>query len=94
MVRRQPYLHNNEMYISQDINNSTKEMIIDNFDEENTYDKKNIEDKLFKDLGDNFQFEQSMRNFYATANTTIPNNQGEFANFCYGDMISCKEVKD
>lgn len=77
--------------ISQDINNSTKEMIIDNFDEENTYDKKNIEDKLFKDLGDNFQFEQSMRNFYATANTTIPNNQGEFANFCYGDMISCKE---
>ena len=32
-----------------------------------------------------------MWNWYATPNTTIPNDQDGFANFCYGDMISCKE---
>jgi hypothetical protein len=32
-----------------------------------------------------------MRNFYSTPNTTIPNDQKAFAEFCYGDMISCKE---
>tara|TARA_B100000902_G_C27194553_1_gene855745 strand:- start:92 stop:925 length:834 start_codon:yes stop_codon:yes gene_type:complete len=72
--------------ISEKINDSVKEMVVNNFD-----DSKNVKDKLFNDLGDNFQFEQSMRNFYTTANTNVPNNQGDFAKFCYGDMISCKE---
>ena len=72
--------------IAEQINESTREMIVKNFDNDQT-----VEDKLFKDLGDNFEFEQSMRNFYTTANTTIPNSQGDFAKFCYGDMISCKE---
>ena len=71
--------------IKEQINDSTKNMIVNNFQDES------VRDKLFTDLGDNFQFEQSMRNFYTTPNTTIPNNQGEFARFCYGDMISCKE---
>ncbi len=47
--------------------------------------------KLFNSLGDSFQFEQSMRNFYTMPSTQIPNDQGEFADFCYGNMISCKE---
>lgn len=50
-----------------------------------------IADKLFSDLGDNFNFEQSMRPFYSNANTEIPNDQNAFAEFCYGSMISCKE---
>ena len=50
-----------------------------------------IDKRLFQDLGDQFQFDQSMRQFYATASTQIPNDQGAFAQFCYGDMISCKE---
>ena len=50
-----------------------------------------IADKLFGDLGDELDFEQSMRPFYSTANTTIPNDQKGFAEFCYGDMVSCKE---
>lgn len=50
-----------------------------------------IADKLFGDLGDEIDFEQSMRPFYSTANTTIPNDQKGFAEFCYGDMVSCKE---
>ena len=47
--------------------------------------------RIFKDLGENIDFEQSMRQFYTTASTTIPNNQDEFAKFCYGNMSSCKE---
>jgi hypothetical protein len=47
--------------------------------------------RIFKDLGENYDFEQSMRQFYTTASTTIPNGQNEFAKFCYGNMPSCKE---
>jgi len=54
-------------------------------------DQPNITDKLFKDLGEQFTFEQSLQPFYSTANTTIPNDQSGFADFCYGSMVSCKE---
>lgn len=53
--------------------------------------KKNLDPKLFQDLGDNIEFDSSMRSFYATANTQIPNDQKAFAEFCYGGMKSCKE---
>tara|TARA_B100001540_G_C15713284_1_gene599604 strand:- start:604 stop:1194 length:591 start_codon:yes stop_codon:yes gene_type:complete len=65
------------------INERTKEMITKNLD--------TTESKLFKDLGDNMEFEHSMRSWYATPNTQIPNNQKLFADFCYGDMTSVKE---
>lgn len=71
--------------VEQDINNTTKEFIKKQFDDPD------IDSKLFGDLGDNFQFDQSMRNWYSTANTTVPNDQKTFAEFCYGDMVSCKE---
>jgi len=58
---------------------------------ENNFSDPNIDERLFKDLGDAFDFDNSMRTFYATANTKIPNDQDAFAEFCYGDMISCKE---
>jgi hypothetical protein len=47
--------------------------------------------KLFKDLGDSLAFENTMRNFYSMPNTTIPNDQKAFAEFCFGEMTSCKE---
>jgi hypothetical protein len=47
--------------------------------------------RMFKDLGENMEFEQSMRQFYTTASTTIPNKQDDFGQFCYGNMPSCKE---
>jgi hypothetical protein len=50
-----------------------------------------IRKKLFTDLGDNFDFEQSMRPFHSNPATEIPNDQTAFAEFCYGGMISCKE---
>jgi len=52
---------------------------------------KTLDPKLYKNLGDNLTFENSMRNFYAMPNTQIPNNQKDFALFCYGNMPSCKE---
>ena len=54
-------------------------------------DQPDITDKLFKSLGDQFEFEQSLRPFYSNPSTTIPNDQQSFAEFCYGSMISCKE---
>ena len=51
----------------------------------------NIADKLFKDLGEQFIFEQSLQPFYSNPGTTIPNDQAGFADFCYGSMVSCKE---
>jgi hypothetical protein len=50
-----------------------------------------ITDKLFRDVNDQLTFEQSMRPFTSNPSTTIPNDQGAFAQFCYGSMISCKE---
>ena len=52
---------------------------------------KSKDDRLFKNLGDNLAFQHSMRNFYSMPNTQIPNGQKDFANFCYGNMPSCKE---
>ena len=46
--------------------------------------------KLFSDLGDNLSFEGSMRNFYSMPNTSIPNSQEKFAEFCYGDTGYCR----
>jgi hypothetical protein len=82
--------------VEKDINDKTIQFVInnqtkDNDNNDNYKDKNDINDKLFKDLGDNFQFDQSMRSWYATPNTTIPNDQKSFADYCYGGMISCKE---
>jgi hypothetical protein len=54
-------------------------------------DQPDIADKLFKDLGEQLVFEQSLRQFNSNPSTTIPNDQGAFADFCYGSMVSCKE---
>jgi len=53
-----------------------------------------IVEKLFTDLGDKLVFEQSMQQFVSNPATTIPNDQTAFAEFCYGNMISCKEGND
>lgn len=76
--------------VEKNINEKTEEFIVSNFD-----DDPKIKKKLFSNLGDSFEFEQfAQHNFYATPNTQIPNNQKEFAEFCYGDMISAKEGND
>ena len=54
-------------------------------------DQPNISDKLFRDLGEQYVFEQSLRQFTSNPSTTIVNYQTGFADFCYGSMTSCKE---
>ena len=71
--------------VEEKINQEAKNMIIKNFGDPE------IENKLFKDLGDSINFDQSMRSWYPMPNTQIPNDQKSFADFCYGDMPSCKE---
>lgn len=72
--------------VEDEINKATQAMVIDNFN-----DKEGIDERLFQDLGDNFLFNRSMIQFNSNPNTQIPNDQESFAEFCYGDMISCKE---
>ena len=72
--------------VKNSINEETKNFIVSNFDNND-----NIKKNLFSNEVDNFEFEQSMRQFYTTANTRVPNNQTEFARFCYGNMASCKD---
>jgi len=73
-------------FVNADILGQAKEFV-----KQANPDQPDIADKLFKDLGEEFQFEQSMRPFYSNAATTIPNDQQAFADFCYGSMVSCKE---
>ena len=78
--------------VEKKINKSTKDYVVDNtFSDESAKQKEYIRRKLFSDLGDSYTFDYSMRNFYTNPNTTIPNDQEGFANFCFGDMISAKE---
>ena len=72
--------------VKDDILIQTKKMI-----QETNKTQPDIINKLYKDLDEELSFEQSLRPFYSTSSTTIPNDQGAFAEFCYGSMISCKE---
>ena len=54
--------------------------------------KSNVQDeRLFISMDDEMQLDYSMRNFYTTPNTEIPNAQTKFAEWCYGDMPSRKD---
>jgi len=82
-----PPAFNPEVY--EDITKSTKRMV-QNLNPE----IKNTNKQLFGGLGENFELDQSMRIFNSTANTKIPNDQGAFADFLYGNMPSCKDGDD
>lgn len=53
--------------------------------------KESLPKDVTKGINNEMDLEYSMRNFYTTASTTIPNDQEGFGKFCYGDMISAKE---
>ena len=72
--------------IEKNINNVSKNPSLSN--------KLTDNNKLFRDLGDNLNFEHTMRNFQTMPHTQIPNNQRSFAEFCYGNMASCKDGDD
>jgi hypothetical protein len=71
--------------VEADLNEKTKQFIANNFDDPA------IDERLFNDLGDNFTFEQSMRAWNPMPSTTIPNDQKAFTDYCFGDMIACRD---
>ena len=79
-----PPSFNTEVY--EDINVATKKMV-------QTLNPgiKNTNKQLYGDLGEQFEFDQSQWSFYSTPNTKIPNDQGAFADYLYGDMPSCRD---
>jgi hypothetical protein len=72
--------------IDEDIVRNTKKMV-----QHLNPGIKNTSKQLFGDLYNNFELDQSNRAFYSTANTKVANDQGAFADFCYGFMPSAKE---
>ena len=72
--------------IETEINAATQKATVDSFN-----DRSGVDERLFRDLGDSLEFDRSMIGFNATANTQIPNDQGGFADYCYGGMQSAKE---
>ena len=77
--------------VEKDINKSTEGYVVLDFEPRNMTEAEKLQKKLFADLGDKYEFDDSMRTFYTNPNTTIPNDQKGFAEFCFGDMISCKQ---
>ena len=78
-----PPSFNTQVY--EDITNNTKKMI-----QSLNPGIKNTNKQLFGDLGEKFEFDQSMSRFYSTPNTKVANDQGAFAEYLYGDMPSCR----
>lgn len=72
--------------VENNINEKTKDFVVEQF----SGDPK-IRELLFGDMVESVVFDQSMRNFYATPSTTVPNDQGAFAQFLYGGHTTCKE---
>ena len=77
--------------VEKEINHSTEAAAVIDFEPKTISEAEKLRKKLFADLGDKYEFDDSMRSFYTNPNTTIPNDQKGFAEFCYGGMISCKE---
>jgi hypothetical protein len=76
--------YNKDVY--NEINDKTQTFVSNDID-----DDKKTRDKLYRDIGDTWEFEQSMRSWYTTPNTQVPNDQESFTDFCFGDMKSCKD---
>ena len=72
--------------VHSNINSSAKKMV-----QQVNKSNPDIDQRIFGSLGENFDFDTSMRQFNSTANTRIVNDQGAFAQFLYGNMPSCKD---
>jgi hypothetical protein len=76
--------------VNTEIVENVKEMVRQ-INKDNTDISDPKKDRLFRNLGENLLFEQSLRSYYSMPNTTIAGDQRAFAEYCYGNMISCKE---
>jgi hypothetical protein len=79
-----PPSFNTEVY--ENINKATKKMV-----QQLNPGIKNTNKQLYGDLGEKFEFDQSQWYYYSNPNTKIPNDQGSYAEYLYGNMPSSKE---
>ncbi len=68
------------------INEKAKQFILSNNRDNNEIHK------TFENLGNELDFEQSMRQFYINPSTTIPNSQDDFLKYCYKSLHSEKPL--
>ncbi len=73
--------------VEESINTAAKKFILQENKDNNEIST------IFNGLGDKLEFEQSMRQFYTTPNTTIPNNTEDLLKYLYGDLPSEKPLK-
>ena len=52
---------------------------------------KNTNKQLYGDLKGNYDLDNSLMQFYSTANTRVTNDQGAYGEYLYGGMYSAKE---
>lgn len=71
--------------VEKTINKSVKEFI------EKPFNDKNINKKLFNNVGDEMMFNRSMLPWNSMPNTQIPSDFNAYKEFVYGNMISGKE---
>ena len=83
---RAPALPSFDPKVEKEINDKTKDFVTEQFNSD-----PKIRELLFSDLVETIKFDDSMRNFHSMPSTSLPNDQGAFAQFCYGDQPSCKE---
>lgn len=83
---KKPAPPNDNPMVKSDILVRAKQLV-----QEANPEQPDITEKLFQDINEKLNFEQSLRSFNSTPGTTIPNDQSAFAEFCFGSMISCKE---
>jgi len=71
--------------VTTKIDNSVKDFISQQFKDPT------IKNKLFSNLGDEFNFTKSMIQYNTMPNTQVPSDQKGFLQYLYGSMISGKE---
>jgi len=71
--------------VSENIDNCVKEFVSKPFKDPT------IKNKLFSNLGDEFNFNRSMIQYNTMPNTQVPSDQKGFLQYLYGTMISGKE---
>ena len=71
--------------VEKEINDSVKEFV------EKPFNDKNINKKLFNNIGDEFIFNRSMLQYNSAPNTVIPSDQKAYLEFLYGSLPSAKE---
>jgi len=96
---KMPKRHSDYYSITKDPNNPLKNVPITDYDKKQEFIKstnsdfdtnKFVNGKFFR-TSDDYIFDKGTRQYYTTANTSVPNDQTSFANWLYGTENICKE---